>query len=106
MHFGFILKVEFPDGTISHIPWQRYGGTRRETEKEVRASFERDNVYGPCPKDPKRLAKLLEILECGDCADGWENSSKLYEAACQKALKLDGKALKKVAPSAESAVAA
>lgn len=107
MHFAFILKVQYPDGVISHIPWQRHGGTRRETEKEVRASFERDNVYGPLPKDPARLAELLDVLDGGECADGYENSTKLYDAACQKATKLDTKAVKKdVLPPATTTAAA
>ena len=34
----------------------------------------------------------IEIIEFGDCPDGWENSSDLYEKCCKKADKLRLKA--------------
>lgn len=91
MHFAFILKIQFPDGAIWHMPWQRYGGSRREAEKVIRDSFERDNVYAPQMKNPSRLGVLLDMLDCGECEDGIQNSSDLFEAACKKAARLDAK---------------
>lgn len=90
MHFAFILKTRLKDGKTYHMPWQRYGSTRKEAEKQVRASFERDNIYAPGLNGDH--AALEDVLDAGECQDGIDNSIKLYEAACAKAAKLDAKA--------------
>lgn len=90
MHFAFILKCEL-NGKVFHMPWQRLAETKKEAEKRVRESFERDNIYAPGIKTDKNCAKLLEIIDFGESKDGVENSAPLYDSACTKAAKMDAK---------------
>lgn len=86
MHFAFILRCKLPDGKICHLAWQRLASTRKEVEKHVRDAFGKDR--NGCPVD----TELVELIEAGECKEGYENSIQLYEDACSKVLKLNAKA--------------
>lgn len=99
MHFAFILRCKLPDGKICHLAWQRLASTRKEVEKHVRDAFAKDRNGCPVGTD------LVELIEAGECKEGYENSIQLYEDACNKIRKLDTKAGKpaKVEAVAEKA---
>jgi len=94
-HYGFIAKVKLKDGKIQHFAWQRLATSRAEALKHVKSKLAEDNVYLPgTPKE--KWGELLDILEAGECPEGYENSTQLYEDVCNKARKLDGKQDKKL----------
>jgi hypothetical protein len=88
MHFGFILKTKDPvTGELGFWACQMQGTTRAECEKRLQEKFKLTNVYAPGYAG-EVMHTLEAILTGGECEDGWENSSTLYEKACNKAAKL------------------
>jgi hypothetical protein len=87
MHFGFVLKTKAPDGTLHFFACQMQGSSRDECEKRIRERFELTNVYAP-GYIGEVMHTLEALLACGECEDGYENSTALYEKACNKASKL------------------
>lgn len=101
MHYGFVVRVKFKDGSVCHLAWQRLATSRAEALKHVKAGFAENNAFVPgTSKDV--WGELVDILEAGECPEGYENSIKLYEAACVKAEKLNKKATPPI-PSSELA---
>jgi len=95
MHFAFILRCKLPNGTIRHLAWQKLASSRKDVEKHIREKFAVTGAYLPGDHPPGK-SELLDLIEAGECKDGYENSVQLYEDACNKALKLDKKSEKPV----------
>lgn len=93
MHFAFVLRCKLPNGKICHLAWQKLASSRKEMEKHIRESFAKNGAYLPGNHPPGK-SELLELIEAGECKEGYENSTQLYEDACNKARKLDEKEAK------------
>lgn len=89
-----MLKIRRADGSVWHQAWQRHGEGQAEIKKAVLKRFE------ACKEPDEDLKELIEI---GECADGIDNSGKLYDAACAKATKLDAKEPRRQGPARGSA---
>ena len=94
MTYAFILKCQFPDGSIRHYVWQSARvSSRKDGEKWVEKEFAANEIVSLGMK--KTGAKLIGILDGGeDRCDTYEESMKLHDAACKRAEKMDGKAKK------------
>ncbi len=88
MHFGFVIRTKNPTtGTLDYFAWQLQGSTRAECESRIREKFKLTNVYPP-GYSGEVMHTLEAVLSCGECEDGYENSTELYEKACNKAAKM------------------
>lgn len=82
MHYAFIKKVS-RSGTLYHLAHVLLAPSIDEARTRVLKDFENGKMPGEV---------LEKLIDFGQCKDGYDNSTDLYEKCCKQAAKLDSKA--------------